>query len=190
MQTCTRLRIESAVPVAFNGGRNSESKGEPLAAMYRAATLAIHADSPDHGGAEAPATAGRFSHDRDVAAPIGVTTTFESAAGGHVYSRDSAPTRERCEAVLAAIEAEPGGPVPDALLYSSGLAAIHAALVALLPSIKRVAISGGYHGTHQVLDILRELRPELMVIELPELELDGSCPGLESTDLVWLEVCL
>ena len=40
-------------------------------------------------------------------------------------------------------------------------------VAALLPDVKRIAISGGYHGTHQVIDILRALRPSLDIIPLP-----------------------
>ena len=128
---------------------------------------------------------GPWSHERDVAPPIGVTTTFEAAEDGHVYSRQSQPTRDRCESVLAALEATPGLPTPHALLYSSGLAACHAIMVALLPTTRRIVVSGGYHGTHQVIDILKELRAELDIIELPTVE-DAEAL-LQPTDLVWLE---
>jgi cystathionine beta-lyase/cystathionine gamma-synthase len=154
-----------------------------------ASTLGIHADAPgsSSGGAAAAAAAavGPWSHERDVAPPIGVTTTFEAAEDGHVYSRQSQPTRDRCESVLAALEATPGLPTPHALLYSSGLAACHAIMVALLPTTRRIVVSGGYHGTHQVIDILKELRAELDIIELPTVE-DAEAL-LQPTDLVWLE---
>jgi cystathionine gamma-synthase len=71
-----------------------------------------------------------------------------------VYSRISSPTRERAETLLGAIEGTPGQPA-HAVLYSSGLAASFAVLARLLP--KRVAIQGGYHGTHQVLSQLRRI---------------------------------
>ena len=154
-----------------------------------ASTLGIHADAPGSssggGAAAAAAAVGPWSHERDVAPPIGVTTTFEAAEDGHVYSRQSQPTRDRCESVLAALEATPGLPTPHALLYSSGLAACHAIMVALLPTTRRIVVSGGYHGTHQVIDILKELRAELDIIELPTVE-DAEAL-LQPTDLVWLE---
>lgn len=116
-------------------------------------TRAIHADSRKgtRGLRNSP-----FDHSLDVAAPIGVSTTFEAMAGGPCYSRAAHPTRERCEAVLASLE----GPAAEALLYSSGQAATHAALHHLLADrgARRVLISGGYHGTHQALDQLQALK--------------------------------
>ena len=152
-----------------------------------ASTLGIHADAlpPAAPADAAPAGQRPWSHDRDVAPPIGVTTTFEAAGDGHMYSRQSAPTRDRCESVLAALEATPGSPTPHALLYGSGLAACHAILVALLPTTRRIAVSGGYHGTHQVIDILKELRTDLEIIELPSAA-DAEAV-LQPADLVWLE---
>ena len=106
------------------------------------------------------------------------------------------PLRDRCETVLAAIEAPPadaadpaGNPV-QALLYSSGLAACHAALVALAPTSNRVLISGGYHGTHQVLEVLRRLAPRLQIAELPGFAPAAPAAGgtlVEAGDIVWLE---
>ena len=61
------------------------------------ATAAVHAD----------AGIDKTSHDGDVAPPIGLSTTFDDGAD-HVYSRISAPTRQRCEAVLAALEGGEG----------------------------------------------------------------------------------
>jgi|EP01047_Picozoa_sp_COSAG01_P017010 cystathionine beta-lyase/cystathionine gamma-synthase len=161
------------------------------------ATLAIHADGHaiaqaaaacggGSGDGAAPAAGGLWSHDRDIAPPIGVTTTFECQEGAYVYSRMANPTRDRCEAVLAALEASPGEATPDAILYASGLAAAHAILVAQLPSIQRIAISGGYHGTHLILDILQGIRPDVQIIELPSVE-EAAAGALSAGDLVWLE---
>ena len=164
------------------------TSARPPPALLDASTLGIHADthgSSSGGGGAAAAPVDLWSHDRDIAPPIGVTTTFEAAEGGHVYSRQSQPTRDRCESVLAALEATPGSPTPDAILYSSGLAACHAIMVALLPATRRIAVSGGYHGTHQVIDILKELRLDLDIVELPSLA--DAEDVLQSTDLVWLE---
>ena len=173
------------------------AEGVPPAAPqgeWGAGTIGIHADAPSPPGTgsadDVPPSSGgtsmRWSHSQDVAAPIGVTTTFESVEGGHIYSRQSNPTRDRCECVLAALEATPGATTtPSALLYSSGLAAVHAILVALLPETKRIAISGGYHGTHQVLDILKEIRPSLEIIQLPPVQEADTV--LQEGDVVWLE---
>ena len=129
--------------------------------MWSTSTMLLHADGAAVG----------TSHDSDVSAPIGVSTTFERVAGDseHIYSRESAPTRQRTEAVLSALE---GG---TALLYSSGLTAVHAAVSALMKEGKRrVRISGGYHGTHAALGTLD--------MEVAELGNDIR-PG----DIVWLE---
>mmetsp|Transcript_1986 Transcript_1986/g.6581 ORF Transcript_1986/g.6581 Transcript_1986/m.6581 type:complete len:336 (-) Transcript_1986:471-1478(-) len=104
---------------------------------------------------------------------MGVTTTFERVPGSeecHVYGRSSTPTRDRCEALLSAVD---GG---RSLLYGSGLSAVSAAMVALKP--KRVLISGGYHGTHAALRVLRQSR-DVEVAGLDETPREG--------DLAWLE---
>eukprot|EP01051_Picozoa_sp_SAG22_P000011 SAG22_NODE_1_length_62449_cov_158.689270_11_plen_325_part_00 len=149
-----------------------------------AATLAVHADriAEEAGAAGGAPSPSKFSTASDVAPPISLSTTYEQQEGGHVYSRSSAPTRERCEAVLAAIE----GPGVHALLFSSGLSAVHAALVALVTGggVKRVAVSGGYHGTHQVIELLQALVP----LELLELPLPEAAPAvLRPGDLLWIE---
>ncbi|KAG8467233.1 hypothetical protein KFE25_000549 [Diacronema lutheri] len=172
------------------------------------ATVVVHADAHFDAGARGG------GHALDIAPPIGVSTTFASADGGPVYSRSSAPTRERCEEVLAAIEAADdlsGGCTVRALLYSSGAAATHAALHYLLgeADATRLRISGGYHGTHQVAAQLQLMRASLRIEPLPtepELErwLDGQprasaggalggrdgdagTPPVESGDILWLE---
>ena len=87
------------------------------ASTWAPATAAVHAD----------AGIDKTSHDGDVAPPIGLSTTFDDGAD-HVYSRISAPTRQRCEAVLAALE---GGEGARAVLFASGNAATHAVLASL-----------------------------------------------------------
>lgn len=69
--------------------------------------------------------------------------------GNYIYGRLSRPTSNRFEHVLSAVL---GG---ECLTYSSGLAAIHAYLVQIRP--KKVAIGGGYHGTHDVLELQEKL---------------------------------
>jgi len=74
------------------------------------------------------------------------------------------------------------------VLYASGLAATFAAFSRVLP--RRVAISGGYHGTHLVLDQLRRISGgasfETIVLPSPE---EAPSVLLEG-DLVWLETPL
>jgi O-acetylhomoserine/O-acetylserine sulfhydrylase-like pyridoxal-dependent enzyme len=106
--------------------RRRECHGVPRDAV---ATVAVHADARARAHAQRRAPDG-YEHDLDIAPPIGVSATFEAADGGPVYSRANAPTRERAEVVLAAVEmAASAGRTPvRALLYASGAAATHAAL--------------------------------------------------------------
>ena len=144
------------------------------------ATAAIHADAEPRGG---------------VSPDLGLSTTFSLAPGDdaagieadHIYSRISNPTRDRCEALLGAVEGVRDAPA-HAVLYSSGLAATFAALVRLLP--KRVAISGGYHATHHVLEQLSRIAGgtayEVVALPAPEDAARDLRPG----DVVWLETPL
>jgi cystathionine gamma-synthase len=175
---------------------SSDKTADPefdLAGMHPE-TLAIHVDSLKH---HLPPSqkADPYTHDYDIAPPIGVTTTFENQpGGGHIYARMSNPTRDRCEDVLAAIDSGNGtlGPASTkALLYSSGLAAAHAVFHALASDGKlRVAIDGGYHATHMLLEEMKSaMGSGLEVMPLPNLS-NGEGPdqtGLRSADLIWLE---
>ena len=143
---------------------------------WKPATLAIHGDSTKG------AALGAYSHDGDVAPPLGVSTTFEG--GDHVYSRDTNPTRARCEAVLGAVE----GAGAAAVLFGSGLAATHAVLSALAArspgATTRVAVDGGYHGTHAVLGALEAVGAPVEVAPLPAPE--DLRRDLGPSDVVWL----
>ena len=145
-------------------------------------TAAIHADA---------ANGWEYSTEADIAPPLSLSTTFACHGGedasGHVYHRISNPTRDRCEALLGAVEGIPGEPA-EAVLYASGLAATFAALSRILP--RRVAVSGGYHGTHLVLEQLRRLSAGTYceVISLPPLATVASV--LQPGDAVWLETPL
>ena len=89
-----------------------------------------------------------------------------------VYARLARPTGSRFEHVLTSIL---NG---ESLVYSTGLSAIHAYLVRLTP--KKVAISGGYHGTHSVLELHHRLTGTTKVT-LDEID------QLESGDVIHLE---
>jgi cystathionine gamma-synthase len=128
-----------------------------MSASLELATLALHADD---GIEPAP----------DVAPPIHLATTFAADNDQHlVYGRNDQPTRRRLEAVLGALE---GG---HAAVYGSGLAAVQAVLIHLRP--RRVAIGGGYHGTHAVLE---QWKPQ----GVQAVPLDAE---LGRGDLLWLE---
>ena len=120
-------------------------------------TLAVHADR----GVE---------DTDDIAPPIHVTTTFDSDHDGtYSYSRHEQPTRRRLEQVLDALE---GG---RSIVYPSGQAAAYALLRRLRP--RRIAVTGGYFGTH---DLFRHLAHDGLEV----MPLDGE---LRLGDLVWLE---
>ncbi|KDQ14999.1 hypothetical protein BOTBODRAFT_65670 [Botryobasidium botryosum FD-172 SS1] len=141
------------------------------------ATLLLHADD-------------RFANvvDRGVAPSISVASTFRSYPGGgvadttcdqynpsaHIYSRYTCPLTTRAEKVLGALC---NG---YALTYGSGLAAAYAAFVFFKP--KRVAITGGYAGTHLTIQTYQKSRGELNPLEVIGID-DPYQPG----DLVWLE---
>ena len=126
-----------------------------------------------------PTRIDKTSHNDDVAPPIGLSTTFDDGAD-HVYSRISAPTRQRCEAVLAALE---GGEGARAVLFASGNAATHAVLASLAARARengrtpRVATDGiGYHGTRDAVAALG-----------PAVEVVGGAADLGEGDVVCLE---
>lgn len=142
-------------------------------------TAAIHADALENDDA--------FGTSADVAPPLSLSTTYscpEPGTHGHVYSRISSPTRERCEALLGAIEGTPDLPA-HAILYASGLAATFSVLSRLLPS--RVAISGGYHGTHLVLDQIRRISVGNSCDAIPLPPPSEARAMLRKGDVVWLE---
>lgn len=131
--------------------------------------------------------AASFSMLNAVAPPISVSTTFEcrqDGEPGHIYSRITSPSRTRCEALLGSIEGVPGNPA-HAVLYSSGLAACFAALTRLLPST--IAISGGYHGCHEVVAQLRRISAggRFQIVPIPAVDQVKS--ALKEGDVIWLE---
>ncbi|MCJ1394349.1 hypothetical protein MMC18_007227 [Xylographa bjoerkii] len=157
----------------------TEPQPAPSLRKWSAATQAIHAD--DH-----------LNRIEDVAPPVHVATTFRyhddpdqlipstdleaSLSDRHIYSRHTAPTTTRLEALLTPLLLAP------ALTYSSGLSALHAAYVFLRP--RRIAITAGYHGAHAVLKLHCRLTGATL--------LPLSCPAedLHPGDVVHLETPL
>ncbi|KXS13453.1 cystathionine gamma-synthase [Gonapodya prolifera JEL478] len=167
-------------------------------------TLAIHADA-------------RFTHlesHRDIAPPISLSTTFRHGkahnnwpprpsldAGGdphapstHVYSRYTSPIRDRLEAVIAALEAavppNNSGTVPPqayAVVYGSGLTAVHAMFVHYQP--KRIIKSrAGYFGSEAAAQTYQRGRPVSIIYLDQLLKPDGSYSyDSQPGDLVLLE---
>ncbi|KAK7426372.1 hypothetical protein QQZ08_007127 [Neonectria magnoliae] len=94
----------------------------------------------------------------------------------HVYSRYTAPSTTRLEAILTSLLGAPS------LTYGSGLAAFHAMLVHLNP--KRIAIGEGYHGCHGVIKVLARLSG------LQQLPLDCPVEDLQPGDVIHVETPL
>ncbi|KAJ6104071.1 trans-sulfuration enzyme [Penicillium sp. IBT 18751x] len=130
----------------------------------------------------------------DVAPPMHLATTFRypddpaalipaadapsgtlaaSNPSSHIYSRASAPNPSRFEAILSSILHG------DALSYSSGLSALHAALTLLNP--RRISIGEGYHGCHGVIALFTRCTG------LQKLPLDCAASDLSKGDVILLE---
>ncbi|KAL4879383.1 pyridoxal phosphate-dependent transferase [Aspergillus karnatakaensis] len=126
----------------------------------------------------------------DVAPPIHLSTTFrfpkepenlipsedpvdDFDGTNYVYSREFAPNATRFEAVLSSLLKG------YAVSYSTGLAALHAALVLLNP--KRVSVGEGYHGSHEVIAVVSRLSG------LEKLPLDCPDDSLGEGDVIILE---
>lgn len=120
----------------------------------------------------------------DVSPAIHLSTTFaytkENEPRDAIYSRESIPTVQRCEAVLSKILTAP------CVAYSSGLSAIHAILIYLNP--KRIylerAEKGGYHGTIGIAKTMSNLTG-MKIYKLDDLEDEDH--NLNKGDLIWLE---
>jgi len=151
------------------------------------ATAAVHGDVLALEEGDVPAWV--FSLSQDVAPPISVSTTFATpeSGDGHIYSRISCPTQSRCECLLGALEGTEEKPA-HCLLYSSGLAAAFAVFSHFLP--KRVFITGGYHGTHQVLAQLQKISDNARYKKEPLRKAKEIGPELQAGDLIWLETPL
>ncbi|EXA41373.1 cystathionine beta-lyase [Fusarium oxysporum f. sp. raphani 54005] len=147
---------------------------DELEATFSLATNGIHVDDRYAGTDVAPAmhpsTTFRYPYDPDKLVPQQALSKTDM-----VYARLARPTGSRLELILSKLLKG------EALVYSTGLSAIHAYLVRLGP--KKVAIGGGYHGTHAVLDIHERLTGTVRV-GLDELDQLG--PG----DVIHLETPL
>ncbi|KAJ5351936.1 hypothetical protein N7452_000910 [Penicillium brevicompactum] len=126
----------------------------------------------------------------DVAPPIHLSTIFrypndpdqlvpsedpvdEFNGKNYVYSREFAPNATRFEAVLSSLL---GG---NAVSYSTGLAALHAAITLLNP--RRISVGDGYHGSHEVIAVVSRLSG------LQKLPLDCPAESLSDGDVILLE---
>jgi cystathionine gamma-synthase/cystathionine gamma-lyase len=141
---------------------------------YRIATIAAHA--------------GRLSDrpGQPVTSPISVSTTFLQGAPGdyeeYAYSRIGNPTRDALEQTLAALE---GG--STAAAFSSGCAAMHAALQLLGPGDQLVACGDIYGGTYRLIEqLVKPLGIEVAWVDMCDAAAVQSGMS-DRTKMVWIE---
>lgn len=162
-----------------------------------------------------PATYGIHADDRinvltDVAPPIHTSTTFRyphnpdllqpvpEDAGIDlqtplIYSRLASANINRLETILTPLiypntKAEEFEQLANHVVsYSSGLSAFHALLVNLVP--KAIAISGGYHGCHGVIDLHKKMHG-VKTVDLHADDAAWDQANLGVGDLVHLETPL
>ncbi|EEH36417.1 cystathionine gamma-lyase [Paracoccidioides lutzii Pb01] len=142
------------------------------------ATLALHADDSVNVLTDvAPplhlSTTFRYSDNPEDLIPWSDSTLANLPATTHIYSRHTAPNTTRFETILSSLL---HGHV---IAYSSGLAALHAALVFLNP--RRISVGYGYHGSHGVIDIQTRLNG------LVKLPLNCDPDELQKGDAVLVE---
>ena len=148
----------------------------------------------------------------DIAPPIHTSTTFRyprdpsklhpvSPEDGEVidlstpliYSRLASANTNRLETILAPLiyprakDEELESLANHVVSYSSGLSAFHGLLVHVVPKV--VAISGGYHGCHGVLDLHKRMHG-VKTVDLHADEAAWDASGLGKGDLVHLETPL
>ncbi|KAJ5698094.1 hypothetical protein N7462_000099 [Penicillium macrosclerotiorum] len=144
-------------------------------------TRSLHADDALNVVADvAPpmhlSTTFRYSDDPAALIPAADAADVSSSdvdPTSHIYSRLSAPNPTRFETILSSLLHG------DAISYSSGLSALHAALTLLNP--RRIAIGNGYHGCHGVIALFTRLTG------LQKLDLDCPAEELHSGDVILLE---
>ncbi|KAL5339892.1 pyridoxal phosphate-dependent transferase [Aspergillus crustosus] len=146
--------------------------------------------TPQHASTQALHADDYLNLVTDVAPPIHLSTTYrfpkepenlipsedpvdEFDGTNYVYSREFAPNATRFEAVLSSLLKG------YTVSYSTGLAALHAALILLNP--KRVSVGEGYHGSHDVIAVISRLSG------LEKLPLDCPPESLGEGDVIILE---
>jgi cystathionine beta-lyase/cystathionine gamma-synthase len=141
-----------------------------------------------HRFATIAAHAGRVSDQsgQPVTSPISLSTTFLQRRPGeqeeHAYSRVSNPSRDALEDSLAALE---GG--SSALVFSSGCAAMHAALQLLRPGDQLVACGDIYGGTYRLIEqLVKPMGVEVAWVDMGDLAAVEAAIG-ERSKMVWIE---
>ncbi len=121
-----------------------------------------------------------------VVRPIHVTSTFVQPGAGQWgqfdYSRSGNPTRKALETTLASLEGGCG-----ALAYSSGMSAIHGAMMLLSAGDHVLAATDVYGGTYRLLHKVLS-RTGIQVSLAPATDLDVFRAAIRpETKLIWIE---
>ncbi|KAH7032318.1 cystathionine beta-lyase [Macrophomina phaseolina] len=159
---------------------------------YDPATVAIHGDdwlntNTDVAPALHVSTTFRYPHDPAALVPeseIPADSLEHPTDVPHIYSRLAAPNTTRLETLLSQLLRG------HALTYASGLAAFHALLVYLRPSVVAIGKDelGGYHGCHGVLALHTKMYGLKCVDLFDERTWDEA--GLGKGDVVHVETPL
>ncbi|KAH7406690.1 pyridoxal phosphate-dependent transferase [Phaeosphaeria sp. MPI-PUGE-AT-0046c] len=163
---------------------------------YKPSTHAIHADNhtnitTDVAPAIHTATTFRYPRNPDELRPVPADgEEYLDLSTPLVYSRLTNPNINRLETVLTPL-IYPSAKEEDlpslgnhVITYSSGLSAFHALLVNVVPKV--IAISGGYHGCHGVIDLHKKMHG-VKTVDLHADDATWDAAGLGKGDLVHLE---
>jgi cystathionine gamma-synthase len=168
---------------------------------YHASTHGIHADDRINTVTDvAPpihtSTTFRYPHNPDELQPVPDEGEFVDLQTPLIYSRLASASTNRLETILApliypdATEEEldsSQGLANHVISYTSGLSAFHALLVNVVPKV--IAISGGYHGCHGVIDLHKKMHG-VKTVDLHADDAAWEAAGLGKGDLVHLETPL
>lgn len=123
-----------------------------------------------------------------VSLPLHTSTTFERAADGsfptgYEYTRDANPTRKAFEAAMAALE---GG--QTAIAFSSGMAAIAAAIEAQIGAARVIVPDDMYFGIRALIEETDiGARFEFVAVDMRDLDALRAAVVQAPTGLVWVE---
>jgi cystathionine beta-lyase/cystathionine gamma-synthase len=168
---------------------------------YHPSTHGVHADDrinilTDVAPPIHTATTFRYPSDPSALQPVPIEGEFVDLQTPLIYSRLASASTNRLETILApllypdASETELDGSdglANHVVSYTSGLSAFHALLVNTVPKV--IAISGGYHGCHGVIDLHKKMHG-VKTVDLHASDATWDAAGLGKGDLVHLETPL
>jgi len=169
-----------------------------MSTSYHPATYGVHADDrinvlTDVAPPIHTSTTFRYPHNSDDLQPVPSEGEFVDLQTPLIYSRLASANINRLETILAPLMF-PGSREEDLeqlanhiVSYSSGLSAYHALLVNIVPKV--IAISGGYHGCHGVIDLHKKMHG-VKTVDLHADDEAWDAAGLGAGDLVHLETPL